>query len=362
MKYKIIMNKNDFFKIHNRIAASNLEINNDEVSFEVELGSLNILKNSGYSYHLVDSFRIKTKEFMSKYYLLLFGILIVFSFLYINSYRVSKISFNTFTPINNEIEEAIVKSYRKILNFNFSNLNYNEFSKSLREKYIEYPYINVYNKNNDILVDIYNYNDKYPLDSKNNVNGDIVAAKDGIIDVYYVYSGYSLAKKNMYIKKGDVIISGNINNNITSSRGLILGYTFEKQKVVIPKEENITEVSTSAQKYYEIKVLNYTLPINKQFHFNNYNKKSNKCFNLFDFFSIEEIEEYEKNDIIIKNSEETSITKGKMQITKHFEDNKVCALEKIVDLKPYDIIENTHSYEITYIIKKYESLGIFKPY
>ena len=44
MNYKIKMSKNDFFKINNKLLASNLEIEDDDVIFEVEAGSFNILK------------------------------------------------------------------------------------------------------------------------------------------------------------------------------------------------------------------------------------------------------------------------------------------------------------------------------
>ena len=39
------MRKEDFFKIHNRIAANEVNVLIDDVEFEVELGSYNIIKN-----------------------------------------------------------------------------------------------------------------------------------------------------------------------------------------------------------------------------------------------------------------------------------------------------------------------------
>lgn len=196
MNYKVIMNKNDFFKIHNRIAAKNLEIKEDKVSFEVELGSLNVLKESGYSYHLVDSFRIKLRFFIKQYYLVLVGVLFLFSVLYINSYRVNGIFFNINTPINASIEQRIKKSYKRLFCFNFSNLNYAALSKSLRIEYVEYPYIEVYAKGNKILVDIYSYDDEYPQAATNDAKGDIIAKKDGVVDRFYVYNGSAQVGKN----------------------------------------------------------------------------------------------------------------------------------------------------------------------
>ena len=85
MIYKIRMNKNDFFKLHNRISAKNVSIDGEMVEFNVELGSYNIVKESGYHYNVESSLSIKFKSFMKKYYLLLMGILYLFAILYINS-------------------------------------------------------------------------------------------------------------------------------------------------------------------------------------------------------------------------------------------------------------------------------------
>ena len=73
------MNKNDFFKLHNRISAKNVSIDGEMVEFNVELGSYNIVKESGYHYNVESSLSIKFKSFMKKYYLLLMGILYLFA-------------------------------------------------------------------------------------------------------------------------------------------------------------------------------------------------------------------------------------------------------------------------------------------
>lgn len=360
MKYKIQMNKNDFFKIHNRITSSNLEINKDDVFFELDLEGLNFLKKSGYNFYLIDSIKIKIKEFMKKYYLLLFGVLFLFSILYINSYRVDSIIFNIDTPVNKQIEEAIFKSYKKLFNFSFSNLDYSAFSKKLRSTYVEYPYINVYNKNNNIMVDIYSYNDNYPAINDYGELGNIVAAKDGIVDEFYVYNGNCVVSKNKYVKKGDLLIDGKINDDYICSKGLILGYTFEKSSIIVPKTENTEKNSGLFSNYFEINVFNFVLPINKKNSFLKYEKKEIVNFNFFDIFQIKKIEEYEKNDIIKKYTKEDAISIGEQLIKASFEKCKIDNREKIIELTPYDVIETADSFEITYILKKYESLGVFQ--
>ena len=355
------MNKNDFFKIHNRIAAKNLEIKEEEVRFEVELGSLNVIKESGYAYRLVDSFRIKLKYFMKKYYLLLVGVLFLFTILYINSYRVSRIQFNTDTPINSSIEQRIKKNFRRLFCFTFSNMNYASFSKSLRMEYAQYPYIEVYSKNNVVRVDIYSYDDEVDK-KKDNVVGDIVAKKDGIIDYFYVFSGNSLLSKNKYVKAGDVLISGSLNDMYVSSRGLVMANTYEKATVEVLKKEKVEMESGDSQKFYQIELFKNDFNISKKKKFSACERIEKKTFNFFDVFCVKKIEEREKYDIIRENDRDSAVLIAKEQIEKEFEKNKVNVEEKILNLEEYKIEETEEVYTVTFIIKKLESIGEFQEY
>lgn len=362
MTYKIIMDKNDFFKIHNRIAAKNLEIKEEKVRFEVELGSLSVLKESGYPYHLVDSFRIKLQFFIKQYYLVLIGVLFLFTILYINSYRVNTIRFNITTPINQSIEARIRQSFKRLFCFNFSNLNYTAFSKELRLEYVEYPYIEVYSKNNDILVEIYSYDDKYPDKSDNFSAGDIVAKKDGIVDSFYVYSGNSLISKNKYVKKGDVLISGSINNNSVTSKGMVMAYTYEKVSLEIAKREETEAETDSRQSYYRLCFFNQGFSVNKKTSYGLFNSTEKNVFNLFDIFYVKKIEETEKNVIIKENDEDKAIEQAEQTVRANFEQNKVSDAEKIVELMTYDVNEGENSFTITFIMKKLESIGEFQAF
>ncbi len=362
MTYKIIMNKNDFFKIHNRIAAKNLEIKEEEVKFEVELGSLSVLKESGYPYHLVDSLRIKLQFFIKQYYLVLIGVLFLFTLLYINSYRVNAIKFNMTTPINSSIESRIRQSFKRLFCFNFSNLNYNAFSKSLRLEYVEYPYIEVYSKNNNIMVEIYSYDDKYPNKIDNLSAGNIIAKKDGIIDSYYIYNGNSLISKNKYVKKGDILISGDLNGNTVTSKGLVMAYTYEKVNLDIAKKEKLEVETENTQRYYQVCFFNNGFSINKKGNYALLNRSEKNVFNVFDVFYVKKIEEIEKNAIIKENDESTAIEKAEKIVRTSFDENKVNENEKIVDLMTYSVKETEDSFSITFILKKLESIGEFQTF
>jgi len=356
---RLIMNKEDFFKIHNRITTKNIEINNELVSFEIEHATLEFIKGTGYDYRIADSIKIRLGNVLKKYYMVILGLLFLFSLIYINTFRVGNIFFNIETPINDSIEASIKSNYKELFCFSFSNADYQRLSSELRVKYSEYPYINVYSKNNDIYVDIYTYNDDYTnLDVK--TKGDIVAKKDGLISYFYIYQGDNKVSTNKFVREGDLLVSGMINNKSVGARALIMANTYEKIEIEVLKKESMIYETGKVENYHNINFFNKTISMNKKNSYQMSNIKEANVFNVFDVFSVKKIEEREKNAIIEENTLETAIIKGEKIIKDDFELNKKCEDEEIVDLKMYMYVEDEEKYQITYIAKKLESIGSFK--
>lgn len=355
--YKIIMSKGDFFKIHNKIKIMNIEIKNEEVRFNVNHDGLLAIKNSGYSYVISNSFKKRFILFFKKHHNIIIGIIFLFCLVYINNYRVSNIIFNYDTPINDEIEEELKSSFKSLFIFDFINIDYNKFSRDLRRKYSEYSYIDVYSKSNNIYVDVFTY-DEYKEPIVDEMNSDIIAKKDGIIDYYYVYNGNSLIYKNKYVKKGDVLIES-INEDNTS-KGYIMAYTYDKINIDIKKIENVEEVTNNIDRYYQLSLFNNNFNLGKKNEFELSEIVLEDCFNFFDFITIKKIEEVEKNVIIKENTIDDAIVIGQNIIVDNFNKNKTSKDEKIIDIFYYDYVEDDEFYYITYIAKKLESIGIYK--
>ncbi|MDE5856587.1 MAG: sporulation protein YqfD, partial [Anaeroplasmataceae bacterium] len=308
MIYKIKMQKDDYFKISNKIISSNLIINDDEVTFEIEGGSFNILKRTNYEFKVIESMRSKILRFFSRYGLLVTGVLFLLSILYMNLYRVKTIEFNRETPINNEIEYRIKSSYKRLLCFDFCSLNYKEFSKDMQKTYFEYPFINVSCKNNVISVYIANVDEaNYTVDTP--LAGDIVAKKDGVVDVFYVYSGKSMVSKNKYVKEGDLLIEGN--NGV---RGLVMATTYDKMEIEVLKEIKQEQLTEEKSSYYDVSLFNMNFSLGKKESYDLYDKEESSVFNLFDFFSLKKIAETKKNAIIKTYSKDTALAEAKKRI------------------------------------------------
>lgn len=361
MIYKIKMKKDDYFKISKRIISANLEIEGEEVSFEIEGGSFQILKKSNYPYKLIESLQSRIARYLSKYSLVIVGVLFLLSILYMNIFRVSKITFNRETPINDEIEEQISSSFKKLFCFDFCNIDYEAFSKKLRLQYPQYPYIKASFDHNVIDVTIYNY-DEVSIPIENQTAGDVIAKKDGIVDIFYVFNGQSLVSKNKYVKSGDVLISGNSTNTLLQAGGLIMATTYEKMTIEVPKEEIVSSLSSETDRYHHVKLFNWGFDLSKDANFSSYQRNEVVKFNLFDIFTVKEIADTKKNDIIKTYDEETAQLKAQEMILEDFKEHQINSLEKVLAMVSIKCEEEDNRYIFTFIVKKNESIGVFQGY
>lgn len=106
-------------------------------------------------------------------------------------------------------------------------------------------------------------------------NRNIVAKKSAIIKKVEAETGEIIKNNNEYVKKGDVIISGEIKLNdetksIVSAKGKVYGEVWYKVKIEYPyiyKEEKLTD---NTKTVYTIKFLNNTVEL---FNFSKYKNK-----------------------------------------------------------------------------------------
>ena len=321
--------------------------------------SYKILKKCGYRFKITDNINNRIKGFFVRYYIVLIGLLFTFSILYIDSYRVSDIIFNKETEINNDIEKIIKKNYKKLLWMDYCNINYNELALQLRKKYSSYPYINVYEKNNEILVEIFSYDEKYE-GKIDNVFGNIVAKKDAIIDTAYIYSGTSNVYKNKYVKKGDILISGNILDDIiVSAKGLIMGYTYELIEITIPKKYNKYETTDNLSSYHKVNFLSVGFNIGKKESFEYYDLTTEDIFDLYGIFTIEKVIESKKIVEEFTMSKKEAEDEALRIVDENFNEMKSNDKEMICNKLIYKIEENPADFKVFVLVKAYESLGVF---
>lgn len=127
--------------------------------------------------------------------------------------------------------------------WNFISIDFEELSKNLRISFSDYEWISAYKDGATIYV-IINNNEQT---AKVEQYGNIVAKKDAVIKKFIVYNGKSNVCENQYVKKGDVLISGQVSESFVEARGAVFGITYEEKEISIDK--SITELKETGNSY-----------------------------------------------------------------------------------------------------------------
>ncbi len=356
--YKISMYYDDYLIHYESLIAYELQSSDNSIIFYTNKESLEYLDINNINYVIEKNAKQSIKRFfIYKKFVLIILALGLFG-AYLNSYRVQNIIFNIETPINNVIKEEIQTSYKKVLFFNFVNEDYESLAKDLRSRYSCYEWISI-NKNFDVIeVEII----KTGLDREltDDLNGNIIATKDGVINSYLVHSGSVMIEKNDYVKKGDILIEGLYTNTVVSPKGVVLAHTFEEQTYIVEKEINDTILTGLTDKFYGINLFGNNINFIKDYKYSEYEQTKSTIFSIPFLFDIYKIEQFQKSDIIYINDNESAVEYGYSLVEENFIKNKVIDDEKIETSKLLNITEYDYYYEVTYLVKKLESIGEFE--
>ena len=99
-------------------------------------------------------------------------------------------------------------------------------------------------------------------------NRNIIAKKDAIIKKIEAEQGQIIKEINNYVKKGDIVISGNIYveneiKNTVPAQGKIYGETWYEINISYPFIYNETKLTNNKKKVLTIKILNKTIELTK---------------------------------------------------------------------------------------------------
>ena len=354
--YKISVSYDDYFANANRITSTQIEVVGDVIMFHTNGESIKFLDDNNVRYMLHSSAKKEVKKFLYNKTGIVIGLVVVSLLIVFNSFRISKISFNADYPINPLIEEYIDGQTQNLLFFSFHKNNYKELSKNLRSTFNQYEWINVDKKGSTIIVTIEPTTTK-DMDYTDLASGDIVAKKDGVVDSYIIFNGTSTLQSSMYVKKGDILISGSASN--VHAKGYVMAKTYESIVITVPKKTNKEELSGEVINYYELILFGKEFNLMKNKNYETSDLKREKSFNIPYIFTLNKIEEYEKDDIIYMYNRKTAIAYAKSVIENNFLSSKVLNDEKIERVEPLKVVETDNEFEITFLVKKLESIGVF---
>lgn len=227
----------------------------------------------------------------------------------------------------NEISDLILSSNRDILDFISITRNGMTYTVSLEERIIK-------------------------SETKDDTYCHIKSNKDAIVKKITTYKGISLIEKNQSVRKGDILISGDlilneeIKNNVCAD-GIVIGESWYKINVSYPLE--IQEEYYTDKHKYNLSINNRLLLKNKY--------ELYKIDNKFKFLNIKIIDIKEKNIKTIKYTKEEAIKlaikKAEKELSKEKDSNF-----KIIDEKVLKVNEFNSKIELELFLSVEENIGI----
>ncbi len=362
MKYYASTSKKNLRYLSNK-KVNNVKLDDDRITFEVNDKSLELLLNDITELSYFNKRKTKIIIFLKKYLISILCILILFVFIINEQFVIKKIVFINENTYNKEVVDYLYENYlEKKLFYYYLSDSINNVNSNIRHEFYYYEWINVNKRGNKLLVQIDKQDEKSYLDATSNVVGDIIANEDGIIRSYFIKKGVTLIKDNQSVKKGDILVSGNllINNQMIDyihPVGIVLAEVGKYDLIKIPKIEK-EYIRTG-----NIKILNsYTFlkyKITPKISFEMYEQEEIKVIEN-KFFKKVKLIIYEIKELINYYDKDSSYKYAKSIIEKEFNDTKIHEQEKLLEIILLNNYEDNNHYYYKFFVKKIINISEFK--
>ena len=228
---------------------------------------------------------IKIKDFIERYFFFLISLFIGTLFLFLLSNIIFEVEV---IHTNKDIRELL---YKELDKYNIKRFTFTK-SFSNQEDIVK----KILNNNKDTIewMEIEKIGAKYEIrvepriikkKEEDTVNRHIVAKKDGTIISIEAEKGEILKRINSYVRKGEILISGNIMRNeeiksIISAKGKVYAEVWYKVLVELPTNYKETIKTNNTKKALNIQLLGY--------NFNLFDFKPYKSKNIEEIFSLKD--------------------------------------------------------------------------
>lgn len=314
-KVRIVVNENSNkflnYLIYNKIYYDSLNKYNEYFVLDVSYDDYLYIRRR-YKCHIVKYYGKKNivNIYENNKYVLL-SLIISFMLLFLLCNTIFDIKINSddkdiVNIINDSLKDNGIDVYKRKVSFNKLNSIKN---KILEDNKDTLEWIEIREKGCIYYIDV-----TPRVKSNNNVDNalpsDIVAEKDGVIKHIVVHRGSKVIDNGDYVKKGDVLISGNIikNENVIDrvhSEGVIYAETWKTVNISIPFKR-IDYVYKKTINHYYLDIFGHKFTISGKYDSDNtINKKSIVLDKPYLFFKLykEEKKIYDYNEVIL-NAEE----------------------------------------------------------
>lgn len=314
-KVRIVVNENSNkflnYLIYNKIYYDSLNKYNEYFVLDVSYDDYLYIRRR-YKCHIVKYYGKKNiiNIYENNKYVLL-SLIISFMLLFLLCNTIFDIKINSdnkdiINIINNSLSDNGIGVYKRKVSFDKLNSIKNKILEGNKDTL---EWIEIREKGCIYYIDV-----TPRVKSNNNVDNalpsDIVAEKDGVIKHIVVHRGSKVIDNGDYVKKGDILISGNIikNENVIDkvhSEGIIYAETWKTVNISIPFKR-IDYVYKKTINHYYLDIFGHKFTISGKYDSDNtINKKSIVLDKPYLFFKLykEEKKIYDYNEVILNKEE-----------------------------------------------------------
>lgn len=352
LKEKIEILKCEYINIHE----INILIDNKDLEKLLNLKtsySTKIIKTNGLKY-------IKYKLNQNKHFIILF----ILSYIFL-IYLMNIITKVEVIHEDKAVRELLINTLEKYdIKKGFKKKSYKEIEK-IKENIIKD------NKEKIEWIEIIEQGTKYIVkveeriineDKKDNENYNIVSTKNAIVKEISAEKGEVIVTKEQYVRKGDILIRGDIYLNETkkdtvSAKGRVYGEVWYKVTVEYPKYYEEKKDSNDTKEVYTLTILNKKIELTKDKY--KVKRVKEKTLLKSNLLPIKLSKEHQTKQEIIKKTytKNEAINNAIKEI-----DTKITSTlkekEHIIDIKKLKVEENNSKIILEAFVSVYEEIGI----
>ena len=311
-------------------------------------------------------YNIIKNKILSKHLIGIITFLLILIILTVSKNFIREIQFENKNYYSQEIYDEVVSHLVKKGPFYVLDDNISNISQELRNKFPEFAWLGLTRYSSKIIINVEKQDVPIKQQEDLSITGDLIASKDAIITDIIVNRGIVLVMKNQSVKKGDVLVSGNLryNNdpsdktNLVKSKGIIIGNTIGLEKIKVPIKTSSLEYSGKIINKKYVEFLGSLIGKTPK-TFDIYKTDKQDVFNLFNFFKIINLTYYELVEVINEYDEKSASEYAKTLIKKDLEQNRVSPLERVESINIVDITLEDGYYIVSMIVKRYQNIGVF---
>ncbi len=362
-KYHIKMTKEDFLE-SNVKNARKVKLNDGKVEFYSNYKNNYNNDNT----EVINQYKLIFREKILKNLVLIISVMISLLIFLITPFFIRDIRYKNGTFVKDErVLREVYSKMNKIGSVYFPKEDLNTISADLRAKYVEYAWIEINRKAAVLEIGLEKMDAKKNESVDLSVYGDIIAKENGYIEKMEIKRGVVVKNIRETVKKGEVIVSGTLNNGDAAkdsplavrAEGKIMARVLLYKNMSIPKKSTLASFETLKDKVLGIKTSKgykwFGEPVS-------YDKVVNQT--LLQLFKIEIIKSsfYVKKDNFVIRTKDDAFSYAQSLFTKEFWKNTTCNDEYIKRFELIGIKETEDEYLVRCLVETYQNIAEFRAY